>query len=348
VVGLALLGALAGGRIAYGAAANVGVTFPPDLATHDTAAVNAKWNLSGNRCQYNCNRSGGGTGPTDVGMSATATAIVAAGTAPPQIEILRDGRLVARTTPAAAVKNTNLSDADYDFYNISITNRCATTKVCTGGSTNDGNFCTTVTDCPGSFFAACSPKFCNNDQECNRPSQADVCLLCDGATCSDTSQDTLCVRTCVNPLDATKNGIECSADFTCGGGGTCVSPNCRLLKNCAKGTGGTCTGFTVADCTSTGSSGASLTGPGDPDGSGVASRIGAAPVHTVTARVEGTARNPSGVGTIGPLTIGASQNVFRVVNTSSATTTCSTFCGGTSLTTTGALVPAGTTGPACN
>jgi len=328
---------LIGGRLAYGAAASVSMAFPPDMATQDTATRTVKWNKSGNRCQYNCSSAG----PADVGMAANAKAFVVAGASAPQIEILRDGRLVARTTAAGAVKDTFSSDGTYDVYNISITNRCATTKVCTGGP-NDGNFCTSVADCPG-LLTGCNFRFCSNDQECNRPAipgpgtVTDSCVLCDSAVCSDTAQAQLCPLTC-NSTDPTKNGIECTSDAQCGTGGTCVNTGCRVLKSCATGSGANCTGFTgVHDCSA---DGAPITGPSDPFTIFV-QQVGTAPLHTATAQVVGFFRNPGDGSPVGPGVVGASQNVFRMSKTTGSPATCNTIshCAGSALTTTGIVVP---------
>jgi hypothetical protein len=330
-------GGLLGGRTAYGAAASVSMTFPPDMATQDTTTRTVKWNKSGNRCQYSCTNSG----PTDVGMAAQAKAFVVAGSTAPVIEVLRDGRIVARTTAAAAIKDTNSSDGTYDVYDITISNRCATTKVCSGGS-NDGGFCTSASDCPG-FFTSCGFRFCSNDQECNRPAipgpgtVTDSCLLCDGAVCSDTAQAQLCPLTCTS-TDPTKSGIECTSDSQCGTGGTCQNTGCRVLKNCATGTGGNCTGFTgLHDCSA---DGAPIGGPSDPNAIFI-NFAGAAPLHTVTAQVIGFEKHPGGGDPIGPAVVGASQNVIRMAKTTGTPATCNTitYCAGSALTTTGLVVP---------
>ena len=339
-----IVGAIVVPRSAPGAAANVSLGFPPDMTAQNRTvgpSLGVSWNLAGNRCQQDC---GTGTGaPASVGVSANVSfAFVAHGSNPPQLEIFSDGRIVGRSTPAAA--SLFVSDGNYDIYQIAMRTRCSTRKVCMSG-TNIGQDCNNSDniDCPGSgFFPLCDFKFCNNPNECNDATHTnDACLLCDGAACSDTTPS-LCPMTCV--AAGPDEGKECTSPSQCNGGaGSCVS-SCFILKNCGRSTSGNCGGVPVNDCTATGApvfkNETAYTNTKINHANEV---VGTGPMHVASARVLGTLwdYNANAPGGVAP--IGSATNVFRMVigNSLNFGNTCSTNCGGTLLGLSGVPAPSG-------
>jgi hypothetical protein len=328
---------------ASGAAANVSVAFPPDLASQVTTVgptLGAAWNYPGNRCEQDCGAGGGA--PANVGVAAFGFAFVAHGSTPPQLEVYSDGRVVGRTPATQSGTLLINGDGNYDIYTIGLQTRCSTRKLCQTG-TNAGQNCNTAADCPGTFFPVCAPKFCNNANECNDATHTnEACILCDATSCSDTNA-ALCPTTCTGGLNSVDEGKECTSSANCGGGGTC-SATCLMLKNCGRSTTNSCSNVPVKDCTATGApvfqnetaySGSNIN---------TANKVvGAKPLHVAYAQVIGNLWDYSANAIGQRQVIGSAQNVFRMVvgNSANFSSTCSTNCAGT------VVGLSGTSAPSC-